>query len=107
MNKSQVKNAQNKINHKEIVEMVCRETGSSKTVVKSHIDCYINAIMQKMCEGYNVGVRHLGVFKVEETAMKTAWDFKKKSKVTRPARVLPKMSFSREFSNKVKVSNEK
>jgi nucleoid DNA-binding protein len=96
------KNRISKTSHNQVVEIVCNRTGSSKDEVEKYIDCYIDTIMDLMCSGNNVGIRHLGTLKVEEVAEKCAWDFQQKAKVVRPIRVLPKMSFNREFTNQVK-----
>lgn len=88
----------------EIVKIVCGKTGQNEDTVQKCIDCYIETIMDRMCSGYNVGVRHLGTLRIEDVAEKSAFDFKTKSNVIRPRRKLPKMSFSRDFSNKIKMS---
>jgi nucleoid DNA-binding protein len=101
-----LKGEANKINHKQIVKMVCEKTGKPKNVVEEYINCYIDTIMDQMFSGHNVGIQHLGTMKVDDVAEKLAFDFKENGKVMRPKRKLPKMSFNREFSNKVRELNK-
>lgn len=97
-----MKNKSNKLNHKQIVEMVCDRTNGNKEVVQQSINCYIDVIMEQMCLGFDVGVKHLGTLKVVPAKKTVAFDFKTKQNTVRPNRYLPKMVFGRNFSNRIK-----
>lgn len=101
-----MKTSSKKINHKQVVKMVCEHTGDNEKEVQKHIDSYIEVIMKLMCKGNNIGIKHLGTMKVEKAAETTAWDFKTQQNVIRPNRVLPKMSFNRKFSSQIKRLNK-
>jgi nucleoid DNA-binding protein len=101
------KSAVKKISHKQIIKMVCNKTGGSEEEVQKHINCYIDTIMEQMCSGHNVGIQYLGTMRVERVAKKPAWDFQLQRNVVRPSRTLPKMSFNREFSNRIKNIRQK